>query len=336
MGKCFNQITREDRIVINHLLKIGVSKPKIAEQLGFHRSTIYREIERRSSRIGYMPFLMERKLAGNRKRGLKLDSNKQLRNYVFKKLQLSWSPEQIAGRLKLENNGKSLICHETIYSYLYSAYGIRNRYYLCLRDKRLFRYPKVSRQTRMKHIPNRISILERPTEIKYRESLGHWEGDLMQFGKKTKTNLITLRERKSRYVLAIKNKNRQADSTAKKIVEAFNRLGKHRITSITFDNGFEFARHEEIAKKLGIKTYFCEPYKSYQKGTIENGNKQLREWLPKNAPIDEISPRTVRSKLKLLNQRPMKCLSYNTPSEIFYRRRTVNNLLDSNSNVMSN
>lgn len=336
MGKCFNQITREDRIVINHLLKIGVSKPKIAEQLNFHRSTIYREIKRRSNRLGYIPFLMERKLAENRKRESKLDSNKQLRNYVLKKLQLSWSPEQIAGRLKLENSGKSVICHETIYAYLYSDYGIRNRYYLYLRNKRQFRYPKVSRQSRTKHIPNRISILERPIEIKYRESLGHWEGDLMQFGKKTKTNLITLRERKSRYMLAIKNKNRQADSTAKKIVKAFNRLGKHRITSVTFDNGFEFARHEEIAKKLGIKTYFCEPYKSYQKGAIENGNKQLREWLPKNAPIDEISPRTIRSKLKLLNQRPMKCLSYNTPSEIFYRRRTVNNLLDSNSNAMSN
>lgn len=89
MGKCFNQITKEDRIVINHLLKIGISKSKIAKQLSFHRSTIYREIKRRSNRLGYIPFLMERKLAGNRKRGLKLDSNKRLRSYVFKKLQLS-------------------------------------------------------------------------------------------------------------------------------------------------------------------------------------------------------------------------------------------------------
>src|ERR1043165_247323 len=197
MGKCFNQITREDRIVINHLLRTGVSKAKIAEQLSFHRSTIYREVKRHSNRLGYMPFLMKRKLAESRKRGLKLDSNKQLRNYIFKKLQLTWSPEQIAGRLKLENNGKSIICHETIYSYLYSDDGIRNRYYLYLRDKRLFRYPKISRRTRTL-IPNRVPILERPEEIRYRKSLGHWAGDLMQFGKKTKTNLITLRERQSR------------------------------------------------------------------------------------------------------------------------------------------
>lgn len=154
--------------------------------------------------------------------------------------------------------------------------------------------------------------------------MGHWEGDLMQFGKKAKTNLITLRERQSRYMLAIKNENPKAVSTAKKIIKGFDRLGKHRIYSLTLDNGSEFARHEEIAERLDIKTYFCEPYKSYQKGTIENGNKQLREWFSKNAPIDEISPRTIRSKLKLLNQRPMKCLSYNTPSEVFYRRRTIN------------
>jgi transposase, IS30 family len=225
MGKCFNQITREDRIVINHLLKIGISKAKIAEQLNFHRSTIYREIERHSNRLGYMPFLMKRKLAGNRKRELKLDSNNQLRNYVFKKLKLSWSPEQIAGRLKLENKGKTIICHETIYSYLYSDCGIRNRYYLYLRGKRLFRYPKISRRTRTL-IPNRVPILERPEEVKYRNSLGHWEGDLMVFGKQTKTNLITLRERQSRYMLAIKNKNRKSEGTAKKIIEAFNKLGK--------------------------------------------------------------------------------------------------------------
>ncbi len=320
MGKCFNQITKEDRIVINHLLKAGLSKAKIAEQLGFHRSTIYREIERHSNRLGYTPFLMERKLASSRRRRLKLDSNRPLRDYIFKKLQLSWSPEQIAGRLKLEHNGKSVICHETIYAYLYSDYGIRNRYYLYLRNKRQFRYPKISRRHRTL-IPNRVPILERPSEIKHRESLGHWEGDLMVFGKKTKTNLITLRERQSRYMLAIKNKNRKSEGTAKKIIEAFTKLGKRRISSLILDNGSEFARHEEIAEKLAIKTYFCEPYKSYQKGTIENGNKQLREWLPKHAPIDEISIRTVQSKLKLLNQRPMKCLGYNTPSEIFFRRR---------------
>lgn len=320
MGKCFKQITREDRVVINHLLKVGASKTKIAEQLGFHRSTIYREISRRSNRLGYFPFLRESKFEGVRKRDYKLTKDKSLRNYIFKKLQLSWSPEQIAGRLRLENHGKTVICHETIYSYLYSEYGIRNRFYRYLRKKRQFRYPKISRRHRTL-IPNRVPILERPQEVKARNTLGHWEGDLMVFGKQTKTNLITLRERQSRYMLAIKNKNRKAASTAKKIIDAFKSLGKHRISSLTLDNGLEFAKHEEIAQQLTIQTYFCEPYKSYQKGTIENGNKQLREWFSKHAPIDEISTKTIRSKLNLLNQRPMKCLGYNTPSDILFRIR---------------
>ncbi len=329
MGKCFKQITREDRVVINHLVKIGSSKAEIAKQLGFHRSTIYREITRSSNRLGYFPFLHEKKFTKIRRREYKLSKDIILRSYIFKKLKLSWSPEQIAGRLKLENNGKSVICHETIYSYLYSDYGIRNRFYQYLRKKRQFRYPKISRRHRTL-IPNRVPIIERPQEIKFRNSLGHWEGDLMVFGKQTKTNLITLRERQSRYMLAIKNKDRKAVGTAKKIVEAFNELGKHRISSLTLDNGPEFARHEEIAERLAIKTYFCEPYKSYQKGTIENGNKQLREWFTKHAPIDEISMKTVRSKLNLLNQRPMKCLGYNTPSEIFFHRKTLDDCLIAN------
>ncbi len=334
MGKCFKQITREDRVVINHLLKIGISKSKIAEELGFHRSTIYREISRRSNRLGYFPFLGESKFEQGCKREYKLTKDRTLRDYIFEKLQLSWSPEQIAGRLKLENGGKTVICHETIYSYIYSDYGIRNRFYRYLRKKRQFRYPKISRRHRTL-IPNRVPILERPQEVRRRNTLGHWEGDLMVFGKQTKTNLITLRERQSRYMLAIKNKNKKSGSTAKKIIKAFNKLGKQRISSLTLDNGLEFARHEEIAEKLALKTYFCEPYKSYQKGTIENGNKQLREWFPRNSAIDDISTKTIRSKLNLLNQRPMKCLGYNTPSEIFFRRKTFSSLLDSKRIAMS-
>ena len=99
----------------------------------------------------------------------------------------------------------------------------------------------------------------------------------MHFGKKTKTNLITLRERYSRYMIAVKNPTRQAEMTAKKIIAALTNFHNRKVQSLTFDNGFEFTNHEEIANVLQVKTYFCDPYKSYQKGAIENGNKQLRE-----------------------------------------------------------
>lgn len=320
MGKRFRQLTHEDRVAISTLLRAGYNKDSIAKQLGFHRSSIYREVARNSSKLGYIPLTAELKIKARRKRRFKLEEDKVLRNYIFDKLKLSWSPEQITGRLKLENQGKSLICHETIYAYLYSDYGIRNKYYQFLRRKRRFRCPKISRNSRIK-IPNRVSIHERSHEANERKIIGHWEGDLMQFGKKTQTNLITLRERRSRYMIAIKNPNRKAEATALRIIVALDNFKGNKVKSLTFDNGFEFAKHEKIAKKLQVNTYFCDPYKSYQKGSIENGNKQLREWLPKDLSIDYVPQSTINSKIKLINQRPMKCLSYFTPSEIFHQQR---------------
>lgn len=300
MSRKFRQLTHEDRVAIATLLRAGHGKAAIAKQLGCHRSTVYREIARNGSSLGYLPLTAELRIKERRKRSFKLNRDKMLRQYIFDKLKLSWSPEQIAGRLKLENQGKSLICHETIYAYLYSDYGIRNKYYQFLRQKRRFRYPKISRTSRIK-IPNRVSIHERSQEANDRTEIGHWEGDLMHFGRKTQTNLITLRERYSRYMIAVRNPNRKADTTAA-------------------DNGFEFAKHERIANKLQAKTYFCEPYKSYQKGTIENGNKQLREWLPKDSMINIISQHEINSWLEVLNRRPMKCLNFYTPKEIFYTK----------------
>lgn len=164
-----------------------------------------------------------------------------------------------------------------------------------------------------------MSIHERPAEINQRQSLGYWECDLVHFSKNTKTNLITLRERYSRYMITIRNRDRHAESTANKIIDALEQLTT--VTkSLTFDNGVEFARHEKIAKKLAIKTYFCEPYKSYQKGSIENGNKQLREWFPRELEINLISQYQINSKINLLNQRPMKCLGYRTSIEVLVEK----------------
>lgn len=222
MSRTFKQLTHEDRVAILTLLRAGFSKQRIAKELGFHRSTIYRELARNSSRLGYFPFIAEcSRIKERRKRSFKLNHDIKLRSYIFNKLKLSWSPEQIAGRLKIENQGKSVISHETIYAYLYSDYGIRNKYYHFLRKKRRFRYPKVSRKSRIR-IPNRISIHERDEEINSRIAIGHWEADLMHFGKKTQVNLITLRERHSRYMIAIKNSSRKAESTASRIIDALD------------------------------------------------------------------------------------------------------------------
>jgi len=163
-----------------------------------------------------------------------------------------------------------------IYAYIYDERARDERLYIHLRRKRRWRKPKLSRsQHRHGPIPNRIGITERPSIIATRQTFGHWEGDLILFNK-TKTNLITLRERKSRLMLAIKNPSKQAKTTADNIIDKFKGNKKSLLATVTFDNGGEFAEHQRIAQALNIDIFFCKPYASYEKGTIENGNRELR------------------------------------------------------------
>jgi len=324
MRNSFHQLSYDDRVAICTLRRAGVSQNQIAKQLHVHRSTISRELARNAGfKLGYLPLLADNKLKARRKRRIKLASDKTLNDYVLTGLKLGWSPEQIAGRLKRDHAGKSQICHETIYAYIYSEYGIRNKWHRCLRRRRLRRMPRVSRHSRMK-IPNRVSIHERPQPINDRQVFGHWEGDLMLFGRSGKVNLITLRERISRLMIAICNPSKQAKTTADKIIKALEDK-KAWVNSLTFDNGLEFSAHETIASHLEARTYFCDPYKSYQKGAIENGNKQIRVDLPRDTALERINQKRVNYLVNRLNNRPMKCLGYETPLEVFesYTRRQL-------------
>lgn len=319
MGKNFTQITSEHRVAIAHLLKAGLSKDKIAKQLGYHRSTVFREIARNKTKLGYLPFFAELKISKRRKRAFKLNRDIKLKHFIFSCLQEGWSPAAISGRLRLETNGNKKISPETIYAYIYSDHGIRNKYYKLLRRERMWRYPKFSRKKRMQ-IQNRIPIAERSYEANKRLEIGHWEGDLMHFKKGKKTNLITLRERTSRYMVAIKNPSKDANITASNIIERLQKISNYLIKSITFDNGSEFARHQEIGKELKAKIYFCEPYKSYQKGSIENGNNELRKWFPRDCDTKLVKPKRIKKYIQALNNRPMKCLGYKTPLEVLFSK----------------
>lgn len=315
MVERYKQVGWTDRIAIFHLLDEKFSKNYIANKLGFHRSTIYREIERNRCPYKYGPALANL-LAKERRhqKAQKLYKNQYLKNYICEKLARDWSPEQIAGRLKIINSGKCIISHETIYKFIYSEEGKANKLYQYLRKKKRVRKPQISRKNRA-IIPNRVSILDRPKEVEKRKKFGHWEGDLM-FGCMQKANLITLRERKSRYIIAIKNANKKAEETARRIIKKLRKL-KEYIVSITLDNGTEFSGHELLQKALSINTYFCEPYKSYQKGSIENGNGVLREYFPRGTDLAYISQKEISYKIMMVNNRPMKCLGYKTPKEVF-------------------
>lgn len=320
MGKCYRHLTIKDRISLYELLFSGTPIIEIAERLGFHRATIYRELERNSSAHGYRPdWASQQYKLRQQHRLAKLDKEPALKAFVVDRLREGWSPQQIDGRLRLSAK-RCVISYETIYAYIYSRSGKAQKLYTLLQKRRRYRYPRIKRRRRKTAVEEeKIRIDQRTETINQRETFGHWEGDLVIF-RKQKVNLITLRERKSRYMLAIKNENRKAKSTTQTLVNYMKaKLEKNVICSLTLDNDISFIEHKEMAESLGATIYFCEPYKSYQKGAIENANRLLRTKLPRQTNLNKLEQFEIDNLTKVFNDRPMRCLGYRTPEEVFYQ-----------------
>lgn len=329
MGAVYSHLSKQDRIFLSLMLNKGYSKSKIAGLLNVHRSTIYRELKRNSltnwasGNTYYAPTPAQNRYKKRRIRGLRLDRDESLRSYVHDKLFRGWSPWQIEGRLKAENEGKCLVSHETIYHYIYSRYNVRNRFYKCLRRKHFVRTKRHARKPR---ISKELLISHRPKNINDREEFGHWECDLMIFKRGIKSNLITLRERQSRYLIVIKNVNKTARGTALTIISSLKRL-KHEVKSITFDQGGEFLKYPWIRDCLETKVYFCHPASPHEKGAIENVNGVIRVELPRSRNIDLLHQKNIACISDEINHRPLKCLNYQTPAEAF-SCASLNNRVD--------
>lgn len=310
----YNHFTPQNRLDLYALLLEGTSISVISEILGFHRSTIYRELYRNSTKVGYRPDIASQQYIMRRRNKISIvERNSEIYNYVICKLQEGWSPEQIAGRMKQENKSYK-ISHETIYQYIYSSSGKKLKLHLYLRKKRGYRYPRVRRR-RKKSYSDKLSIHSRADSVNKRIDFGHWEGDLILF-RKTQANLFTLRERKSRLLVAIKNANRQSKTTSKTLLN-YMKAQNSFIKTLTLDNDPAFADYNNLSKELEAKLYFCDPYKSWQKGSIENGNLLLRHPLPRGFKIDQVVQNDIDLITEKINNRPMKVLNYRTPKEVF-------------------
>jgi transposase, IS30 family len=322
MGANYKHLTEQDRTFLMIMLEKRYSKSKIAQILKINPSTVYREIKRNSVTFrpkgdkAYWALSAQEACLKRRKRGYKLEKDGNLRDYVHEKLKAGWSPYQIEGRLKLENHGKCQISHETIYAYIYSDYGRRNMFYKKLRRQHFLR---IKRNSRKKRIPAEMLILNRPEVINNRSEFGHWECDLMMFKQGIKENLITLRERNTRYMIAIKNQNKEATGTALALINTITKIKTH-VKSITFDQGSEFQKYQWIKDCVEAEIYFCEPASPYQKGGIENGNGVLRTQLPRSYNVETLHQKNVNEITDEINNRPLKCLNYETPSELFFKR----------------
>lgn len=327
MGTKYDHLSEDQRTFINVLMNKKQSVRKIAEILKVHRSTIYREIKRNSTRYKhdfpkdhyYYSFFAQRKYLDRRKRGSKILKNPELRSYILDKLQNGWSPWQIEGRLRLENNGKCVVSHESIYRFIYNDADVRNRVFKKLRRKHFWR---IKHKSRKRRVPKELLIENRPEHINNRSEFGHWECDLMMFKHGIKSNLITLRERTSRYVIAIKNESKDARITAMTLISTITNI-KNQVKSITFDQGSEFMRFNWIRSCLEADIYFCDPGCPEQKGSVENGNGVIRVELPRNFNIDELKQKDITAVTKEINNRPLKCLDYRTPQELFFEYKNT-------------
>ncbi len=311
------------------MLDQRVKKPAIAKHLGVDVSTIYRELKRNSCRdeqrfksvTYYCPYRAEKKYLKRRQRASKLEENHELRAFVCSKLRGSWSPWQIEWQLKYHEPGLANITHETIYRYIYGHWTSRMEFTRYLRRRRPTR---IKHGSRKKRIMSEYSISNRPELVNKREEFGHWECDLMVFAKGVKTNLITLVERQSRFLLAIKNANKQARPTALAIIHALKGR-KELVSSITFDQGSEFADFALIKLCLDADVYFCTPASPEEKGGIENRNGVLRTVYQRDCDIVSVSQDDIDLVLDSINTRPMLCLNFQSPQMVFERQKDFAN-----------
>jgi IS30 family transposase len=314
MGKQYTQFSQAERVQLSTLKKGGFCVTDIAKRLTKHRSSIYRELSRNISSTGYSSDQANTRALIRKGKQSILKEDLVLQSRVISLLKKHYSPRQIAVTLKGSPHGS--VSHETIYQFIYSDTGKEIDLHKWLARRHRKRKRRVRNRVKKSPIPNRNPIKNRPMHIQARDEFGHWEGDLMIFSN-TNINLITLRERKSRLILAIKNSSKHADGTAMNIISTFRGTLKELISTLTFDNGGEFAKHEMIADKLQLNTFFCDPYSSWQKGTNEQGNGVIRVEMPRNIDIEAMSQYRINKMMRNINNRPMQLHDELSPAQIF-------------------
>lgn len=313
-----SQLTIQERDRIAELLAQGAPQKVIAADLGRVPSTISRELAR--NRTGPAYYAGQAQHLAQRRRGerplvRKLD-NPRINDLVRSGLAQQWSPEQIAGRMKLEtpDDGARRVSAPTIYSWIKHS-ADRPHWEACLRR----RGKRPPRRKNAATTGDAARIAQRPQVIEERRRRGDFEGDTV-LGTPGTGGVATLVDRQSRYAIIVKVQSKQADHVHQKIKERLTAVAADHRHSITFDNGTEFARCHRLEPHLGIALYFADPGCPYQRGTNENTNGLLRQYFPKGTDFRDITHDEVRRAETLLNHRPRACLGFRTPSEVFFEK----------------
>lgn len=310
-------VHERDQIAVWLALKIPLRE--MARRLDRSVSSISTEVKRNSVEGSYQAHTAQIISDGRNQKSRQQNplKNSRIYAYVIKKLRSGWSPEQIAGRLKRAHKGKTIICHETIYRYIYSEEGKEKQLTEYLVRQHRKRRPWHGRYLYHKGIPHRVSIHDRPEEVEYKSVFGHWETDIVE-GKGHTGGIQTMLERKTRYFQAKLIPTIDSEYGIKAQLELLTKYPRAATKTVTMDNGKENFNHVKL-RQLQIDTYFCDPYCSWQKGSNENHNGILRRYIPKKTEFTSFTQTELNAILKEINDRPRKCLGYETSFEAFKR-----------------
>lgn len=305
-------LTFQEREILYRMKRSEKPITEIAETLGRHRSTIYRELDRNTGGRGYRPQQAQR-LAEERREACRQPAKMnypQLKKYVTGKLRKKWSPEQIAGRIcqDLPRQQDCRVCDQTIYNWLTSD-APELRVHL----RRGYRRSVPETRGQLKDC---VSIAGRPQVVNSKRRYGDWEGDTV-VSPGRHSGLVTMVERKSQYLRMRKTTSLKSADTMRAACCGLKGLPERLRRTMTLDNGKEFAEHQRLTNKLNTDVYFADPYASWQRGLNENTNGLLRQFFPKGTDFSRISRRQVARVEQLLNERPRKSLGYKTPDEVF-------------------
>jgi IS30 family transposase len=311
----YKRMTEEERMCIYRWRQEGRSMSEMARLLDRASSTVSREIGRNVGERNYRPKQAQEKAEERARRPGIRRFTEVVRLDAEAKIRDGWTPEMIGARARLE--GRPFVCKETIYKHIYTEGDSGGTLWMNLprgMRKRRRRCPKQDGRG-WGRIPNQRMIDTRPAEYETRQSVGHWEGDLINGAHET-GNLVTLVERKTRFTLIGRTESKEAVEVTRMICKLFGRLPQKSRWSLTLDNGKEFAKHEEIADVSGIDVYFARPYHSWERGTNENTNGLIRRLHPKKTSFAFIGDAELTRIDRFLNDRPRKCLGWRTPREM--------------------
>jgi transposase, IS30 family len=329
MGTRYTQLQPEDRITLASLHQQGLSIRAIAELQGRCPSTICRELRRNSTVQGYASAVAQTRCEHRRRAARplpKLHAHGALWHVVCDLLSWCWSPQQIAATLKRmhPNDPTRRVSHESIYTAIYAhpRGELRRQLIALLRQGKSSRRPRSGGSDRRGVIPEMVSIHLRAPEVNDRLLPGHWEGDLIK-GAANKSAVGVLVERTTRLVLLCKMPDASAHSALAAFTEKLNAIASPMRQTLTYDQGREMACHRELAQATGMRVYFCDPHSPWQKGSCENTNGLLRQFLPKGTDLSVHDQDALDSIADLLNNRPRQTLDWRSPYQAFKQFMTA-------------